>query len=100
MFLADHHTHSSCSPDGTVPMRDMAQGAVQNGVQDICITDHCDFLSLEGQPTPGYDWAPVLTQYHEMQSLFGKQLSLRLGIEYGVPYYDVTSAQDVLSQPE
>lgn len=98
--LADYHTHSNCSPDGTVPMTALCAGALQNGVMELCITDHCDFLTLEGAPSPGYDWAPVRQQFGEARAQYGQQLDLRLGLELGVPYLNPAAAQAVLSEQE
>lgn len=101
MFLADSHTHSSCSPDGTVPMIRMAQGAVQAGLSCLCLTDHCDFLSLDGrEKTPCYDWAPVLQQWQEMRSEYGKQLDLPLGLEFGMGFLAPEAAKTIVSLPE
>ena len=49
MFLADCHTHSKCSPDSNAPMLQMAQKAYEYGLNTLCLTDHCDLLSLEGE---------------------------------------------------
>ena len=59
MFLADCHTHSLCSPDSNAPMLQMAQKAYEYGLHTLCLTDHCDLLSLEGERTLDYDWTPV-----------------------------------------
>ncbi len=98
MFLGDHHTHSSCSPDGSVPMTALAQAAVKAGVSSLCVTDHCDFLSLEGVRQPNYDWAPPLGQFHDMQRQWGEQLDLTLGLEFGVGFLDPTAAETVCAE--
>ena len=98
MLLADHHTHSICSPDGSFSMNAMAEGAYRAGVQALCITDHCDFLSLDGERQPFYDWNPPLLQYREMKSTWGAKLDLTLGLEFGVGFLDETAAREVLSQ--
>ncbi|MBP1758198.1 MAG: Histidinol-phosphatase [Firmicutes bacterium] len=101
MILIDSHTHSSCSPDGTVPMIQMAQGAMKAGVTDLCITDHCDFLTLDGTArTTTYDWAPVFAQWLEMKAAYGNRLNLSLGLEFGMGHLDAQAAQQVLSLPE
>lgn len=101
MFLADSHTHSICSPDGVVPMREMAKGAVQAGISSLCITDHCDFLSLDGKErTTNYDWTPILTQYQEMKSIWGNRIDLPLGLEFGMGFIDPQAAKTVLSLPD
>jgi len=101
MLLADCHTHSNCSPDGTVPMIEMARGAYQAGLTALCLTDHCDFLSLEGnQRTPEYDWAPILRQREAMLAAYGDKLDLPMGLEFGMGFLDADAAQKVLSEPQ
>ncbi len=101
MMLIDSHTHSSCSPDGTVPMIEMARGAVAAGLTGLCITDHCDFLNLDGtERTTSYDWAPVMAQWMEMNAAYGSRLKLALGLEFGMSHLDAESARRVLDRPE
>ena len=65
MFLADCHTHSLCSPDSEAPMVEMARRGVELGLNTLCLTDHCDLMSIYGEPTPDYDWGTVLAQRRE-----------------------------------
>ena len=99
MFLADCHTHSICSPDGAVPMKDMAQGAVEAVIPRLTLTDHCDFLTLEGERLLTYDWQEPLRQLQEMQEAWGQQLDLHLGLEFGMGHLDPKAADLVLSEP-
>ncbi len=100
MFLTDLHTHSICSPDGYVPMAQMALAGHKAGLGAICLTDHCDFLSLQGEPTPHYDWSEPLKQHREMQREVGHLLRVQLGLEFGVPYLNPERAKAVLEQDE
>lgn len=100
MYLTDYHTHSNLSPDGFVPLSEMAQAALDAGLSELCITDHCDLLSEHGQPVTGYDWAPAVRQFHETLPQFEGRLKLRLGIEFGSGHLDPAAAQTILSQPE
>ena len=63
MFLSDYHSHSLVSFDGKFPMIDMAQAAVAGGLNELCITDHCDFLDENGVPVRTYDWDKALAEY-------------------------------------
>ena len=44
MFLADYHTHSLCSFDGSASLTDLAQTAAETGLTELCITinNHCN----------------------------------------------------------
>lgn len=99
MFLADCHTHSSCSPDSSTPMVEMAKRAVEYGLTALTLTDHCDLLGLEGERTPDYDWAPVLEQRKETLAAFGTRLDLPMGVELGMAFLFPEAADRILSQP-
>ena len=100
MYLTDYHTHSYLSPDGYVPLAEMAQAAVDAGLSELCITDHCDLLTGHGQPVDSYPWAPAVRQFRETAPQFEGRLKLKLGIEFGSGHLDPAAAQAILSQPE
>ncbi len=99
MFLADCHTHSSCSPDSSTPMVEMAKKAVEYGLTTLTLTDHCDLLGLEGERTLEYDWTPVLEQREETLAACGTKLDLPLGIEFGMAFLFPEAADKILDQP-
>ena len=100
LYLTDYHTHSNCSPDGYVPMWEMAQAALAAGLQELCLTDHCDLLSQDGSHRElAYDWGPVLKQREELLSRYGGQLVLPMGLEFGMGHIDLEAAHAILSQP-
>ncbi len=99
MFLADCHTHSKCSPDSNAPMLQMAQRARELGLKTMCLTDHCDLLSLEGERVLEYDWAPVRKERKGMLDAFGTQLDLPMGIEFGMAHLYPEASEKILSEP-
>jgi histidinol-phosphatase (PHP family) len=100
MYYADYHTHSNCSPDGYVPMREMADAAVKSGLSELCLTDHCDLVGLNGERYDDYSWQEVLKQREEMRRLYGSRLELPLGLEFGSSHVDAEAARRILDQPE
>ena len=99
MFLADCHTHSSCSPDSSTPMVEMAKRAVEYGLTTLTLTDHCDLLDLEGARTLEYDWTPVLRQREETLAAVVARLDLPLGVELGMGFLFPEAADRILAQP-
>ena len=100
MFLSDYHTHSLVSFDGEFPMADMARAAVDGGLSQLCITDHCDFLDQSGVPVRTYDWAAALDQYEAAEPFHSREgFSLRLGLELGMPHLDLEAAERICAQP-
>ena len=44
MYLTDYHTHTVLSPDSETPLSAMADAAAAAGLDELCVTDHCDLL--------------------------------------------------------
>ena len=100
MLLCDCHTHSICSPDGNVPILEMARAAKAAGLGELCITDHCDLLNGGGERTLNYDWAPVLEQYAQARQLEDESFALRLGLELGGAQVSPAHAEAILAGAE
>ena len=84
MYLADYHLHASCSPDGILTIPQIAQRAIEVGLDEICITDHLDTIWWKDySPRDSFDWPEVLRQYEEAQNLYGDRIKIRLGAEQG-----------------
>ena len=64
-------------------MTELVRCALENGLRELTITDHCDLLSMEGTITLDFDWAPLRTQFLEAKELAGDRLRLNYGIELG-----------------
>lgn len=95
MYLCDCHTHTRISFDSTASLSDMMSAAVQAGVQELCITDHCDLLDGDGKPTLTFPWQEALDQYH---SRGDAPLTVRLGLELGSAPYNPQAARAILAQ--
>ena len=98
MYLADYHTHSNCSPDGTLSVAEMVKAAIDKGLQEICVTDHVDTyywkdLSLRRE----FDWAGLKAQYDEACALYGDRITIKLGCELGDAQLSFDGAEHLLS---
>lgn len=100
MYLTDYHCHSILSPDGQVPLAVMAEHAAAAGIAEVCITDHFDLLTQDGERVYDYDWVPALDQYRETAPQFEGRVKLRLGLEFGSGHIDPATAGKILSRPE
>ena len=58
MYLTDYHTHSVLSFDGHAPLCRLAGTAVAAGLQELCITDHCDLLDEDGNRANSWSCPP------------------------------------------
>ena len=95
MYLCDFHTHTHISFDSKASLSDMIAAARRAGVQELCITDHCDLLDGDGNPTPTFPWQEALEQYHARGE---SPVTVRLGLELGSAPYDPQAARDILAQ--
>lgn len=91
MYLADYHTHTTCSPDARNTMTEMAAAAAAAGLQEICFTDHVEPLEWNCTvPKAGdYDWAPLKRAFAEACSAAPESVQLRLGIEIGDAIWNI-----------
>lgn len=98
MYLCDSHTHSLISMDCGAPLADMAKAAIAAGLDELCVTDHCDLLDGDGAPMTGFDWPAAKAQYHTVKEQAGNQLTLRLGLELGSAVYAPETARTILAE--
>ena len=90
MYLTDYHTHTERSPDSSAPLAEMAEAAVAAGLDELCVTDHCDLLGLYGEPVDGYAVAPR----------YAGKLTIRLGLEFGMGHLNPEASRAILNRPE
>ena len=98
MYLSDTHTHSQISFDSTAPLPDMARAAIDAGLSELCITDHCDLLDADGNLDDRFDWPGSKAQFYETLPQVEGQLKLRLGIELGSLSYRPDLARRILAE--
>ena len=98
MYLCDIHSHTKISPDSKAELSSMVQAAVDTGLRELCVTDHCDLLGLEGEPVTFFDWPAAKEQYHAVKARLPDRLILRLGLELGSAVFDPETARAILAQ--
>ena len=98
MYLCDTHTHSRISFDSEAPLRAMAEAAVAAGLNELCVTDHCDLLDADGKLDDFFDWPASKAQYRDALPLAEGRLTLRLGIELGSIIYRPDLARRILAE--
>ena len=78
----DYHLHTFHSMDGKQTMDDLCRAMVQQGVEEICLTEHIE----PGHPDPNADIPPVWPVYmEEIRRMREKypSLTIRCGVEIG-----------------
>ena len=91
MYLADYHTHSAASPDGSLTVNQLAEAAVRAGLDEICVTDHVDTV-LWGSHAPRehFDWSGLLAQVPQAREQYAGRLTIRLGADIYLLRYEET----------
>lgn len=79
---ADFHVHTSFSTDARATPEEMIQGAIQKGLQTICITDHYDLDFTE----PGFLLEPneYVATLEKLREQYKSKIDIRIGIEFGL----------------
>lgn len=79
-------------------MAQMAQAALEHGLQEICVTDHLDTVEWGTYaPRTDFDWAEALRQIEEARRLWGDRLTIRLGAELGEAVLSFDRAEKLLA---
>lgn len=98
MYLCDLHSHTKLSPDSKAELLDTARAALDAGLQEFCVTDHCDLFDLDGNLQAFFDWPAARAQFRAVQRELGDSLTLRLGLELGSASADPDTARAILEQ--
>lgn len=78
MKKADYHIHSNFSPDSTLSMDEACQNAIRLGLQELCFTDHYEIAE-----DMVIDYGEYRQAVLRARERYGKQLSLKVGLEVG-----------------
>lgn len=100
-MLADYHVHTVYSDDSDYPMEDVVKDAIDKGLDEICFTDHVDYgvkvdwdsgeeiTYRDGQPFANVDYPAYVEQIRRMQALYGDQITIKLGLEFGMQMHTI-----------
>lgn len=84
-MITDYHIHTDHSGDGTTPLDEMIEAAIDVGCDEICITAHYDAL----YPLwPDEEYEPNLAAYYrdvaEASQRFAPRIIVKAGLEIGL----------------
>ncbi|AFQ45353.1 histidinol-phosphatase HisJ family protein [Desulfosporosinus meridiei] len=78
MKKADYHIHSDFSPDSTLTMDQACERAISLGLEELCFTDHFEIAE-----DIRIDYTKYRQAVFRARERYGKQLSLKIGLEVG-----------------
>jgi histidinol-phosphatase (PHP family) len=85
--LADYHIHTRYSNDSSYPMQDMIEQAIRLGLNEICITEHADYLRNDLTYIVNYD--EYLAEYRCLKAKYQDKIRIRFGVEFGVQMHTI-----------
>ena len=101
-MFTDYHVHTEFSDDSVYPLETVIQDTIRMGMDEICITDHVDYGIKEdwdcgheiayrdGEPFANVDYPKYMARIREMQDLYGGQISVKTGLEFGVQTHTIS----------
>ncbi len=96
MATFDFHMHTDSSPDGHFSALQMCESAIEKGLTQIAITDHCDFPDWITDDYANRVERSWREQTNALSAVEGR-LSLSRGIEIGSPLLDPALTDKVLN---
>ena len=95
--MFDYHLHSTVSYDGRSTPIEMAQAAVQAGIQEICFTDHLDYQQSSPREVYAYETEVYRNAY---DGLVLPGLTIRHGTEISMsPWNREEVRKDIVAYP-
>ena len=95
--LADSHTHSRCSFDGSEPVRALGEAAERKGLRCLTVTDHYDCNCFDLPILLGTALASSQETAECAQAMQGR-LTVLFGAELGQPLQAPAAAEAVVTR--
>ena len=97
MFI-DYHIHSRFSPDSETDLNEICRTAIQNGLDEICFTDHMDFTYPHAYENLYiHDLDNYLKTIDNCRKQFDGQLKIRSGVEIGLEIHRLKDYDNMLN---
>ena len=83
---SDFHMHTNFSTDSDSTPEQMIEGAIQKGLQTICITDHQDVDFPKSIMPEGFqiDFDKYFETFRKLQRKYQNQIEVLIGVELGL----------------
>lgn len=83
-MLFDYHVHTEFSGDCSVPMEEIVLAAIQDGLKEICFTDHLDYDSTEGSDDFTFSSAIYKEAIEQLKEKYSHEITIKMGVEIGL----------------
>ena len=83
-MIIDYHVHTNFSPDSSMSMIEACNRSIENGVKEICFTDHIDLEANKKLTQINIDLESYIYNIDTCKDLFKNRLIIKKGIELGI----------------
>lgn len=95
----DYHMHSDFSADCKIPMKDMIEGAIKLGLNEICFTDHIDY-DIIGEIPFEVNYKDYFESLEKYIKMYKNKISVKRGIEIGLQHHIIEKcSNDIKTNP-
>ena len=98
MRICDSHTHTGFSFDASHSPAEMMEGAINNVISVIAVTDHCDIDCLEDGFYPEYKGSEARTAFDIAAERYSPKLTAVFGMEFGQPHLREDSVKRIIRE--
>lgn len=93
---ADYHMHTEFSDDTNYPMEECVQRAIAVGLDEICITEHSDYLSFTDECVCDYE--AYYKKFLSCKEKYKDQIIMKFGCEFGMQPHTAPKYQKIMKQ--
>lgn len=91
MYKSDYHVHTFFSHDCSCSPLEQIERAKNNGIKELCFTDHVDFdMAIRSRPRPCAD-VKKLRDFIDDANISRSDVKLKFGVEIGLDAFDAAS---------
>ncbi len=87
LIKADMHMHSFFSSDSDSSPEEMARGAMGQGLEMLCFTDHYDKDDCDWGAEDVFDPQAYFSRMEQVQETYADQMQIQIGVELGLQPY-------------
>lgn len=84
MYKADSHVHSNFSGDSVERLENIAERAIELGMDEITITDHLDLDYADGIKIFELDVPKYIETLKKLKETYRDRIKIKIGVELGL----------------
>jgi histidinol-phosphatase (PHP family) len=98
--MFDYHVHSNFSADCSIEMETMIKSAIQNGLKEICFTDHNDQDYKDSSISFDLDVENYCKEMDYYQKKYENAIKIKKGIELGIQPHIIDNYEKLIRDNE